>query len=126
MSLTNEQTAKVIEVLGPKIVQPCPSCAQLGTRVLQPEIFVFSSYVPKPANPYLMPPVSRYATDALGGLDVLGKIQLPMAPLIPAIPLVLPCVVTVCKNCGLVEYYNIHALSLAEALGIPPVGSPLP
>jgi hypothetical protein len=40
-------------------------------------------------------------------------------------PVALPCIATVCMNCGFTEFYNVHVLGLAEVLGIPKAGSPI-
>jgi len=77
---------------------------------------MFYSYVPAPPT--------SHSDVSVGGL--LGQIPSYSGYLFPKIPLVLPCVVTVCQNCGFVEHYNIHVLGLAEALDMPPAGSPLP
>lgn len=39
--------------------------------------------------------------------------------------LVLPNIVVICPNCGLTQLFNVHALGLAEVLGLAGPGEPI-
>jgi hypothetical protein len=92
MPFTEEQIKEVGKALSARMPNSCTSCAKENTRTIAPEVFVASGYDLKKKHFY---------------------------PLIP--DAFLACVVTVCSNCGNVEFYSVHALGLGSVLGVPPV-----
>jgi predicted nucleic-acid-binding Zn-ribbon protein len=37
----------------------------------------------------------------------------------------MPCIAVLCTNCGYMEFYNVHVLGIAGALGVPNPGVPI-
>src|SRR5579863_10444405 len=91
----------IVDILGAKVTQPCPSCNQLGKRTVVPELFVFVSHPirtgPPPAPPYLslVPP---YPANPLAGLgpSLGGTGQVAAPPSLPEPIFSAPCVMLVC------------------------------
>lgn len=55
--------------------------------------------------------------------DKYHLLQLQSVPTTMVYPeSVVPCVVIFCKNCGNVQMHSVHALGIAEVLGIPSPG----
>ena len=107
MPFSEEQMKVVTDILNAKITPACPGCGQENRRQVMPEVFVIPGRTPQPltATPGLTP--------------TPGTLTPVMATVI------MPCVVTVCTNCGYVEFYNVHTLGLAGVLGVAAPGQPL-
>jgi len=116
MPFTPEQSDKIVRALNPKIVNPCPVCAQAGTRQLQPDLALLTLGGAAQSPP--PPPTSV--------MGLVKRMPPPGTPTLPLpYPIALPCAVLVCKNCGHTELFNIHVLNLAKELGIPVQGAPI-
>src|ERR1700693_3364021 len=100
---TSEQMAAITAALGPKIIQPCPSCGQTQKRQVIGELFLFTSYL-KP-TPTIPPPPSLVGAPMPIGVPIF-------VPPPPPTPWTLPCVTTICNNCGFTEFYNVHKLGV--------------
>src|SRR5216683_6648483 len=135
MAFTEEQQQHVIRALDAKITQPCPSCGQKN-RQLIPELLMLPlqpplptlATIPRPwlSNESIMPP-PRFPQGQVPKIPTpppSGYVRMPPPPPPPPlnIPVVLPCVVVVCLNCGNTDLYNVHVLGVAELLGVHPPG----
>jgi hypothetical protein len=110
MAFTPQQVGQILRVLGLKVTQPCPSCAQIQKRQIVSELFLLTA-------------IRTPATAPVTALSTLAAMGAPTN--IPAAPQSLPCISTICTNCGFTELYNVHVLGLAAALGVPPPGAPI-
>lgn len=122
MSFTQTQMNEVSRVLGAKIVRPCPSCGLNGTRKVVNGLVLTPTFA-APSPGYLA------AMLALGGkakhtspTEQLLSGYKPVPQLSRTETGMLPCVSTVCDNCGHTEMYSVHTLGLASILNVPPPG----
>lgn len=95
MPFTSEQFQAVYTALSAKVVRPCPSCNEAQKREIQQELFLVSGSTRPPlkqktATGLLPPPPPRMRSGP-------GLVQAQW---------LVPCVMTVCTNCGLTELYN--------------------
>ena len=119
MPFNTDQLAIIATALGGKVKMPCPSCSQPNKRQLMPDMLLLS-FRPDPN------PIAQWGTPSWVG-PASGRMNVPMMPGIPTGPVqfALPCVVTVCMNCGYTEMYNVHVLGIGKELGVPDPGVPL-
>ena len=114
MPFTPEQAAAIVAALDSKITQPCGGCGKFQRRFL-PDLLLFSFQPQTPSlygsNPY------RVRSAA----ELYGKRDMP-PPGTSDPPSALPCIAVVCTNCGHTEFYNVHALGVAQVLGIQALG----
>lgn len=111
MAFSQEQYQVIANALQKKANRFCPAC---GVRawVIQTEGLVSLQI----QNYQVLPPSSPLpwmrATSSIPGAVA------PVTPIIGPGGPVLPCIVTVCKNCGLTQLHNVFMLGVAELLGI--------
>src|SRR5579871_596830 len=127
MAFLSYQLERVKSALSSKLSTACPGCNLPGRRQVMPDLFLFVShtpYPPPPPNPYKVPsPPPGSPASILGRLRRIPPgLANPTMPPPGATPSTMPCVVTVCTNCGFTEFYNVHVLGVASDLGVPPPG----
>jgi hypothetical protein len=118
VSLTKDQQDQVIKKIASTIKKSCPSCDLLGKRQLVPEVYLVNAMITNPPPPTPRPHPGMTLAEA-------ARLSASPPPALIQYPNVMPCVSTICSNCGYVEFYNVHRLGLAEALTIPPPGVPI-
>jgi hypothetical protein len=107
MSFSQQQEQTVIKALGEKLANNCPACDK-AQRELMPDLMLFLLQS--------TPPRGTIHTGAR-----TTTITMPPPGTVSMSPS-LPCVVVICGNCGFTEFYNVHRLGVAAALGVPEPG----
>jgi len=113
MPFDPSQQNRIIETLNPKLVNPCPVCAQKGTRQLQSDLTLITL-----SNPIQQPAQQPSKWGLEKGLLGIYRVKEMPPPgtvdltSLPVPPTVLPCVVLICMNCGHTELFNVHVLVL--------------
>lgn len=100
MGFSQLQYEIIVKALQSRVRPFCSSCGK-QSWVIQTEGLVsvqIQTYQPPPAVPKV--PFMRYWNP----IGPSGR--------------VMPCIATVCTNCGVVQLYNIFTLGIADALGI--------
>ena len=133
MPFTTDQQERITAALRDKLKGPCPSCGQF-MRQFFPELMVFFIAVtpPRHSAPNFFAKVGADTIKKPTSLRDLFSNTYPdntkkqsLDPPAPGTPTAaVPCIITTCMNCGFTEFYNVHVLGIADALGIPPGGGP--
>ena len=115
MAFSEAQQASILLALGEKITSHCPSCSRMSSRVLIPELATFPL-----GQPITEPdPISKGGTPKSPEQLMFERAKLKHeAAKHPKQPVILPCVVVTCSNCGLTEFYNTRALGVTDILGL--------
>jgi|SRR5579862_5249923 len=120
MPFTPEQDQAIGKALGEKVKSPCPSCGQFRRSYL-PDLVLFPLYAgPPPAVLRLFNTIAerKKATNVGEMMQNLGQRSQPHSVPYKPTATAVPSIVVVCGNCGFMEFYNVHALGVANALGI--------
>jgi hypothetical protein len=103
MPFTPEQDTAIRAALSKKVVGRCPMCQNRSWSIVNDIVaFKLPSLERRDKNPNLPPPLQ----------EVMARTVV--------VPRSLPCIVTICNICGLMQFHNVFTLGIHTLLGIAP------